>query len=777
MKNKPNDKNIIQGEKYRFTLITDKLIRLEYAETGEFEDSATQIVINRDFGEVNYELIEDESELKIITNAFQLYYDKSEKFSSSSLFIDVRYNFAVYGNRWHYGETPETLKGTARTLDESNGAVELEEGIIGKNGFALLDDSNSFLIDENNNLVERKNKEIDLYFFAYGRDYKLALKDFYRLTGETPLLPRYALGNWWSRYWKYSEQEYMDLIKKFKEEKIPLSVSVIDMDWHITDIPHRFGSGWTGYTWNRDLFPDPKRFLSWLHEQGLVVTLNVHPADGIRAFEEQYPVVAEKLGLNVEIEEPAKFDLMNEKFRKVYFEDVHHPLEKDGVDFWWIDWQQGKESGTKGLDPLWLLNHYHYTDIQKSKKNGIILSRYAGPGSHRYPIGFSGDSIISWESLDFQPYFTSTASNIGYSWWSHDIGGHMKGIRDEELLLRWVQFGVFSPINRMHSSSSAFTSKEPWCFNDIVKKSMIKYLQLRHALLPYLYTMNVFTHEEGLPLILPMYYNYPLVEEAYEAKNQYFFGTEMFVAPITSKSDPILKSGSVKVYFPDGDWYDIFTNFRYKGETVLKVYRDQTEMPVFAKEGAIIPLDANPLQTKAMELPETIEWLVYPGQSNEFQLIEDVANKRVKTKFTLDDQSKKITIETTGNREILPTNRKHKIRLNATNPVSIDPINISKIDIEPFNSQNNSQSFLVCGKGDLPIEIHIKGFASIKSQDVKDELFSRLYKAELEITLKDYLWEIIQKGMPDLQFMSIINELENIELSKSLFELIYVKMS
>jgi hypothetical protein len=274
-----------------------------------------------------------------------------------------------------------------------------------------------------------------------------------------------------------------------------------------------------------------------------------------------------------------------------------------------------------------------------------------------------------------------------------------------------------------------------------------------------------------------MYYNYPLVEEAYEAKNQYFFGTEMFVAPITSKSDPILKSGSVKVYFPDGNWYDIFTNLRYKGETILKVYRDQTEMPVFAKEGAIIPLDANPSLTKARELPETIEWLVYPGQSNEFELIEDVAKKRVKTKFTLDYQTKKITIKTTGNREILPTNRKHKIRLNATNPVSIDPINISKIDIEPFNSQNNSQSFLVCGKDDLPIEIHIKGFADIQSQDIKDELFSRLYKAELEITLKDYLWGIIQKGMPDLQFISIINELENIELSKSLFELMYVKMS
>ena len=94
------------------------------------------------------------------------------------------------------------------------------------------------------------------------------------------------------------------------------------------------------------------------------------------------------------------------------------------------------------LDPLWLLNHYHYQDSCKNAEGGLILSRYAGPGSHRYPVGFSGDTIISWNSLRFQPYFTATASNIGYSWWSHDIGGHMLGDYDEELQTRWLQFGI-----------------------------------------------------------------------------------------------------------------------------------------------------------------------------------------------------------------------------------------------------------------------------------------------------------------------------------------------
>ena len=113
------------------------------------------------------------------------------------------------------------------------------------------------------------------------------------------MAPRYAFGNWWSRYHKYTEQTYRELMERFQAEDVPLSVAVIDMDWHLVDIDKKYGSGWTGYTWNRDFFPDPKRFLGWLHEQGLHVTLNVHPADGVRAYEEMYEPMAKALGIDV----------------------------------------------------------------------------------------------------------------------------------------------------------------------------------------------------------------------------------------------------------------------------------------------------------------------------------------------------------------------------------------------------------------------------------------------------------------------------------------------
>jgi len=770
-------KNIVQGDKYRFTLITDKLIRLEYSERGKFEDSPTQIVLNRNFGEVDFEVVEKGDHLEIITDYFHLYYKKGP-FSSGNLYIDVKYNFSAYHNRWHYGSVPETLKGTTRTLDFCDGAVELEEGIISKNGFAVLDDSRSFILDDEGNPAPRKFQEIDLYFFAYGRNYLEALKDYYRLTGAVPLLPRYALGNWWSRYWKYNEKEYLDLMQRFKDEGIPLSVSVIDMDWHITDVPERFGSGWTGYTWNKDLFPDPKRFLAKLHELGLHVTLNVHPADGIRAFEEKYPVVAERLGLNQELEEPAKFNLADPDFRKVYFEEVHHPLEDEGVDFWWIDWQQGTESGQEGLDPLWLLNHYHYQDLQRKNKHDIILSRYAGPGSHRYPVGFSGDTIISWKSLDFQPYFTATASNIGYTWWSHDIGGHMKGRRDDELSMRWVQFGVFSPINRLHSSSSAFTGKEPWRYNDIVYHAMKRFLRLRHALIPYLYTMNVLTHEDGLPLILPMYYYHPTEEEAYQVPNQYYFGTEMIAAPITKKSDPVLKTGETLVWLPEGNWYDFFTGKRYKGGTTLKVFREITEMPVFVKAGGIIPLDDKVMETKGDYLPETIRWVIFPGKSNRFTLIEDQGGKRARTVLSLDWETKTLKIEIKGEKSILPRRRKHVISIMAAEGKET----VKMLQDHPFISQlnydekNKTLNFQLTEVQDS-IDVWMPNLAETAEQNVHEDIFRRLDIAEIPYDLKDRLWKDFETTSDVLKFLSKLNYVENRKLAESLFELLYIKNS
>jgi alpha-glucosidase (family GH31 glycosyl hydrolase) len=394
--------NVLQGDRYRITVLDAGLVRLEYDESGTFEDRASQTAVHRAFPATDFKVTEKDGLLEIHTERLHLVYDKGP-FTTHGLSVQAKGGYHSNDSVWRYGTKTPNLGGTARTLDDIDGAIPLEDGVLAFNGVAVVDDSRTVLLEDDGWIAERRSGTLDLYVFSYGRDYKAALKALYTLTGPTPLLPRYALGNWWSRYHPYTADEYVDLMDRFRAARIPLSVAVIDMDWHWVDIDARYGSGWTGYTWNTDLFPDPKQFLADLHDRGLATSLNVHPAEGVHAHETAYTAIAERMGIDPDSELPVSFDPTDPAFIEAYFEELHHPLEDEGVDFWWLDWQQGGVTKVAGLDPLWLLNHFHYLDSGRDGKRPLTFSRYAGIGSHRYPIGFSGDTHITWESLDFQP--------------------------------------------------------------------------------------------------------------------------------------------------------------------------------------------------------------------------------------------------------------------------------------------------------------------------------------------------------------------------------------
>ena len=657
--------NVIQGEKYRFTLMTERLIRMEYNEEGVFEDRPTQTVWNRAFAPVSYYMIEKEEGFELVTDKMRVSYD-GKAFSSNGLSAVGQGAAHPYGAMWSYGDTEMNLKGTTRTLDGVDGECELEDGLLSFKGCAVIDDSKTLLLTEDGWVEPRRKIGSDIYLFVYGCDYEQAIADFYALTGKTPMLPRYALGNWWSRYYEYTEKTYKELITRFEKEEVPFAVSVIDMDWHLTEIEPKYGSGWTGFTWNKELFPDPEGFLAWLHEHGLRTTLNLHPADGIRAYEKAYPAIAEAMGVDMEHEEPVRFDAADPDFIQKYFEHVLHPMEEEGVDFWWIDWQQGNNTRVPGLDPLWMLNHFHFLDSARDGKRPMTFSRYAGPGSHRYPVGFSGDTVITWESLNFQPYFTNTASNIGYGWWSHDIGGHMRGYKDNELAARWLQYGVFSPVNRLHSSKSEFNGKEPWRYPMEIHAMMNNFLRLRHQMLPYLYTMNYRAWKEDKPLIQPLYYHYPKGYPMYfDYKNQYFFGSELMVAPITSPQIPKIGMGKVKVFLPEGLWIDFFTGRQYQGGNQIDMYRDIHSIPVLAKAGAIVPMTDEIQGVQALQNPKSLNIRVFGGADGAFTIYEDdnetnnyLKDICAKTGMTLDWTKGLFTIEAaTGDTSLLPSER------------------------------------------------------------------------------------------------------------------------
>lgn len=778
-----NEKSVVQGDKYRFTILTSRLIRIEYNENGHFEDRATQTVVNRLFDAVPFTVNETAQFLTITTQHIELKYTK-QPFSQNSL--SVRYtgkNSSVKAGKistyWYFDtEADFDLKGTARTLDDIDGACKLESGIISKGPITMLDDSNSLIICEDGWIETRKEKGVDAYLFCYGDcdkkfDAKACLKDFYALTGKTPLLPRYTLGNWWSRYHAYTQEEYTDLMKKFKKEDIPFSVAVIDMDWHYVNIDPKYGTGWTGYTWDKNLFPNHKEFLDFLHNEGLEVSLNLHPQEGVAAHEDAYKEMAKAMGIDPESEDPVPFEIENPKFLENYFTHLHHPLEKEGVTFWWMDWQQGNTTSVQGLDPLWMLNHFHYVDNEKSGKRGLFFSRYSGPGSHRYPIGFSGDTHITWESLDFQPYFTATASNIGYGWWSHDIGGHMKGYRDEELITRWFQLGTFSPLNRLHSSCSKFQGKEPWKYNKISEISMKKFLKLRHELIPYLYTMNYHAHAFDEPIVQPLYYNWS-VNEAYEMKNEYTFGSEMLISPITSACDDETKMGSVKTYLPEGVWYDFFNGLRYTGGRTVTMYRDMYEMPVLVRAGGIIPM-ANLQHINDIENPENMKVKVFAGADNSFELYEDDgttyeykngAYAITKMIFNWNETAEFIISSPTGNTSVIPSERDFDIEFVGVNTCSNIMVTENGKE-KDFTKQITENTITISVKNvSGEVNILLKN-AKEAANNTLERLYPIIEKLEkIPNDMKKVIQDIIESNIPSCK---MISDLSQLDISKNVF--------
>ena len=702
---------VFQNKDLRISVITEELIRTE---KGSFTDLPTQTVVNRDFKDVNCAVKQDGKYVYVETDSVIFKVDGSTGRVTEALIDKV-----ISVKDFERGRLP----GTCRTLDRVNGITKLDKGITSISGGAIMDDSRSLLISPDGEILERPEC-LDRYWFAYGRDYLRQLRDFFCLCGSVPLIPKYALGNWWSRYKAYTQEEYRGLMQTFIDKKLPITVATIDMDWHWTDVISRFGEdarsekpkcideilyyyllqGWTGYSWNTELFPDYRELLSWLHGNGFKVTLNVHPSQGVRFFEDQYEEMCHRLGKDPSRKEVISFDVTDPEFMKAYFEVLHHPYERDGIDFWWIDWQQGKKTKIPGLDPLWALNHYHTLDYERGNTRPLILSRYAGLGGHRYPLGFSGDTVCSWDSLDFQPYFTNSAANSGYTWWSHDIGGHMKGIQDDELYLRWLQYGVFSPINRLHSSNSDFMGKEPWKRCWAVNKISEDFLRLRHKLIPYLYTANYRTHTEGEPICMPMYYRYDR-KEAYEVRNQYIFGGQLIVCPITRRMDKRLNLAYVDAWLPEGRWTDIFNGRVYDGGRRIRFYRDLDSIPVLACSGAIVPMYVN-ADTNDLSLNQPLEIHIWSGNGS-YEMYEDDGEsadykngKFAITRFELEQKEKALRLSVTPPKDshgLLPERRELRIRFRDVETEDIcitlanEPVTVEITDIKPRRTESKDE--------------------------------------------------------------------------------------
>lgn len=686
-------KNVAYADNHvRFTVISDGAVRMEYAPDGQFVDTKSFVAVQRAYPAADYR-VKRGAWIEIATPKMVLRYRKnSGPFTASNLSVCSPKGAAV-PFVWKPGmQQKGNLKGTYRTLDGYDGdtyvyderrpKMPIEDGLLATDGWTLIDDSDNFLFDGDKEWewVEKRPDDgaQDWYFLAYGHDYKAALRDFTLFAGKMPLPPRYAFGYWWSRYWAYSDKELRTLVKNFRAYDIPLDVLVIDMDWHYTDGDR---GGWTGWSWNRTLFPDPAKFLRWLDGEGIRSTFNLHPADGVRCGEDSYADVARDMGIDPASKQTVPWVSSDKKFIRSIFRRILTPMERDGVDFWWLDWQQQPtDPAVEGLSNTWWLNYVFFSDMEKNRDvRPMLYHRWGGLGNHRYQIGFSGDASITWASLDFQPYFNSTASNVLYGYWSHDIGGHHMADRiDPELYIRWMQFGALSPVMRTHSAKSAGLKKEVWNFAPEHADILRSTIRQRYALAPYIYTMARKAYDEGISLCRPMYYEWPEASEAYAFRNQYLFGDDILVAPVTAPG----KEGyaTVKVWLPEGKWYEWQTGTMLDGGRTVERTFALDEYPVYVRAGAILPMYGDTVKNLNAN-DEEILLTLFPGGSGEFSLYEDNGDDkryaaefaRTHLKSVRDGNLLTVTVgKRTGAYRGMPAERKFSVKVLASAaPVSV----------------------------------------------------------------------------------------------------------
>ena len=648
---KADPKAVIACGDARFTVLTDRLIRMEQATGGAFEDRASLTFVNRALPVPAFTSRTEGNGCVIETKGLTLTY-AGGAFTHDSLRVVSRAQPPAAGAfDWRYGDKDGgNLYGTCRTLDGvatwDAGVKRLEKGILSRGGWAVVDDSKRHVFEPSGDhwgdwVAARTAPEgaKDLYFFGYGHDYKAALGDYVKVAGRIPLPPRWAFGYWWCRYWQYSDDEIRDLVEAYRSMGLGMDVMIIDMDWHDTwglaagAAKDEFGEsvGWTGYTWKKELFPNPSNLMRGLHERGLKVGLNLHPASGIQPYEACYSDFTKDYGWT-DAPKPVPFRISERKWTDSWFRTVLGPKEREGIDFWWMDWQQWLTSKyVKDLSITFWLNHTMARHMsERDGKRPFIYHRWGGLGSHRYQTGFSGDTVATWDVLGCEAWFTATSGNVGYGYWGHDLGGHgltreeqAAGHPDGEKYLRWMQYGVFSPTFKTHCAKELASERRPWMF-PAEFAALRETFQLRYALVPYIYTAARAAYDTGVSICRPMYWDWPEEDEAYAPKRaEYMFGPDVLVAPVWHPTDPATGVAPYEAWLPKGDWYEVASGETLAGGRVLGRTASAEEHPWFVRAGAIIPMYPKTTMNLA-ETPDEIELFVAPGaEHGETTIYED----------------------------------------------------------------------------------------------------------------------------------------------------------
>jgi alpha-glucosidase (family GH31 glycosyl hydrolase) len=604
------------------------------------------------------------------------------------------------------------LGGVIGSLDNCKGDVKYAEqndvtskcelhlipnGILSRRGFTVMKHNPDTL-----SLYRENDMFSELYIMAYGNNYRQAMADFYSLAGSVPLLPRWSLGFIYSRWKDYTAADYKCIVNRFRSEGIPIDAIILDMCWHV--------DYWYGYRYDTHNFPDMRAFHLWTdsvhvktgfnHHSGCIYSKDPHINEFCRLAGLDYDKALIP-GLSWEPDKKViHYDTKNNRQFKAFYDIYLSPLIKDGLDFLWVDGEKSIYSSE--LYQSYLSKETHKRPFVMNRLHDDVLC------NHRYPVGFSGDTYISWETMAYSLEADIKGANCGV-YWSHDIGGYMPQgpggyPPSAEMFARWLQLGAVSPIFRVHAKKDVYWtppckpgefdqgSRLPWEWGDTVLASAKTSIRLRYQLLPYIYSMVWKAHTSGLPLCRGVYIDYPGSEGAYRY-DEFKFGDQLLAAPVLTQSVKGVKDMTAErqVWLPDGEWYDYFTHQRYLGNQTISVAKSIYEFPLYVKAGSIIPeapyrpysgaaLDTLVLKVYTPELSCKSQFILYEDDGETFDFQHNEFRTIVLSYKYLNKQRHQIILgKAAGNYAGQVNNRAYKLIIMG----SSKPVNI-KIDSKFF---------------------------------------------------------------------------------------------
>lgn len=518
-------------------------------------------------------------------------------------------------------------------------------------GYSIYFDNYSIQdFTDNDQLLEFSQLgETSDYYFIVGDTSDQLISGIRDLTGKAPMLPLWAYGYFQSKERYTNQQEVIDILKRYRKLGVPLDVMI--QDWRYWPQYNGTDSLWNAQKFDRERYPDPKKWVDDIHKENAKLMIVTWPGFGPKT--NQYQIL-DSLGhlLPFHTWPPESgalpYDVYSDEARDIYWEfldkGIFSYINNDG---WWLDSTEPDHIDIKPEDFEAITDKGEYKTIkntyslmhnrgiaehqknQNKEKRVVILTRSGHIGQQRYGSNtWSGDVMSRWDVLQNQIPAALNYTIMGIPNWNSDIGGFFAwdwkendgSMKDgfPELYTRWAQFGAFTPMMRSHGTD---LPREIWNFGNPGEKyyyAIAEAIKLRYKFLPYNYSTSWDVSSNDGTFMRPLFMDYINDKNVYEIGNEYLWGKNILVSPIT---EPQVESWSV--YLPEGnDWWNFENNERYKGGQNIKIPVEINTIPLFVKAGSIIPIGPD-VQFTGEKPWDNLEILIYPGADGTFTLYED----------------------------------------------------------------------------------------------------------------------------------------------------------